>query len=206
MIKYLIIFSLISSQIYSYAENNLNEYTHKIDRIEKDLNILQKQFYKNNKGKNLSVESIDTGATNLEIRISNIEEQIRSLIGNQEKLEHLINQQDENLKKFQEDIEFRINEIEDNASKQIAKETKEATEIKEDKKQKEPSKKIILEPVDPKLQNDNSLGKIKQGAVEKITQELDQKKSAAKQEFDLAFNLIKANKFTEAEDSFKKNC
>ena len=85
----------------------------RMDRIEHDLQIMQRQLAR---GESAPAATGDAGAAisnpaQLEVRLSGIEEQMRSLRGKMEENENGVRKMNEALDKFQKDTEFRFNEL-----------------------------------------------------------------------------------------------
>ncbi|MFN7038012.1 MAG: tol-pal system protein YbgF [Alphaproteobacteria bacterium] len=213
-ILFISVFILLVQKAYcfdGYNDQESDMSADRLDRIEKDLNILQKRFYQNsnksssNKKNNSAGSDVSDLGPNIEIRLSNIEEQIRSLIGNLEQVEHSVEENKNKLEKLSEDIEFRLRELEQkNSSLDVKKEEK--SENKKDKtlEVELKEKKDITE---SKSTGEGSLGTIKVTDEEKILKEINKKsskKEVSQAEFDQAFALIRTNKFNEAEEAFKK--
>lgn len=128
----------------SFAENYPNSNLRAVDRlerVERDLNALQKQFYRGT-GKAQSPTSY-SGGGDTEAMIGKIEEQMRELNGKLEQLEFANTKLLEKFEKQAADYEFRFKELE---NKQVIKEpeTKPVVELKEPAKT-EPKADIIKE-------------------------------------------------------------
>lgn len=92
----------------------------RIDRLDRDLNLLQRQVYRGQPA--ATGAGVEPGASpslaglpaldNIEIRLSTAEQQIRDLTGTTEELGHRIAVLKERLEKLSSDIDFRLTELE----------------------------------------------------------------------------------------------
>lgn len=85
----------------------------RLENIERNLNSMQKQFYKSG-GKITGSDSYDDSGSSpkTEVRIDALEEQIRGLTGRIEENQYVINNALQEIKKISTDIDYRLNEIE----------------------------------------------------------------------------------------------
>jgi tol-pal system protein YbgF len=87
--------------------------TERLDRIERDMQSLQRQLYRGGDGR--SAAPADTGGTaaaNLQIRFTALEEELRQLRGQVEESRYQNEQSARQLQLLQEDMEYRLNQIE----------------------------------------------------------------------------------------------
>jgi tol-pal system protein YbgF len=86
----------------------------RLDRLERDINLLQRQVYRGGSG-NAPVPMAPPGdansALNFEMRMGRIEDQMRTMTGQIEETSYKIEQLRQNLEKLQSDIEFRFSQI-----------------------------------------------------------------------------------------------
>ena len=87
----------------------------RLDRLERDINLLQRQVYRGGTG-SAPVPSAPPGdantALNFEMRVGRIEDQMRTMTGQIEETSYKIEQLRQNLEKLQSDIEFRFSQLE----------------------------------------------------------------------------------------------
>jgi tol-pal system protein YbgF len=85
----------------------------RLDRMERDVNLLQRQVYRGGSG-GAPVPAAPAGdansALNFEMRMGRIEDQMRTLTGQIEENSYKIEQLRQNLEKLQNDIEFRFSQ------------------------------------------------------------------------------------------------
>jgi tol-pal system protein YbgF len=88
----------------------------RLGNIERNLNSMQKQFYKSG-GKITGSGSYDDSGSSpkTEVRIDALEEQIRGLVGRIEENQYVINNALQEIKKLSADVDYRLNEIEQRA-------------------------------------------------------------------------------------------
>jgi tol-pal system protein YbgF len=98
-------------------EQNLRPLLDRLDRVERDLNQVQRQVYRNEVGGGgapVVPGSAESGsaALNLEIRVGQLEEQMRKLTGQLEEIQYGIGQVTAKLDKTQADNEIRFQQLE----------------------------------------------------------------------------------------------
>jgi TolA-binding protein len=86
----------------------------RIDRLERDINLLQRQVYRGGAG-SAPVPIAQPGdantALNFEMRMGRIEDQMRTMTGQIEETSYKIEQLRQNLEKLQSDIEVRFSQM-----------------------------------------------------------------------------------------------
>ena len=86
----------------------------RLDRLERDINLLQRQVYRGGTG-SAPVPSAPPGdagaALNIEMRVGRIEDQMRTMTGQIEETSYKIEQLRQNLEKLQSDIEVRFSQL-----------------------------------------------------------------------------------------------
>jgi tol-pal system protein YbgF len=92
--------------------------TDRLDRLERDLNTLQSQFYRGQGGKPASANGGDSGVAGgayamLDDRLNRLEDQMRDLTGQIEKTQYLVNQLAAKLERGQSDTDFRLKQLEE---------------------------------------------------------------------------------------------
>ena len=166
-----------------YSGQNLNK---RIERVEKDLRILNKEVYKN--GVSPLSSNAQTGMTkaqqaDMEIRVSSMEENLRKIKGEVETINYNHEQLVNTVKKLQEDIDFRFENIDTKvAIEEVASKPK--VDLSAFKKQAKETTDRVIEPIALIKDADSNF--------------------APEKQYKAAFNLLKEKKFDEAEKSFTK--
>jgi len=86
----------------------------RLDRIERDVNLLQRQVYRGGTGSApvpMAPPGDANSALNFEMRMGRIEDQMRTMTGQIEETSYKIEQLRQNLEKLQSDVEFRFSQI-----------------------------------------------------------------------------------------------
>lgn len=96
---------LITVSAYSLPALAQTDPQERVDRLEHDLQLLQKQVAN---GAPVDSGAPITNTNQLEVRLSGIEDQMRELRGLVEQTQNQVRQVTENLNKFQQDTEFRF--------------------------------------------------------------------------------------------------
>lgn len=177
--KFLILISVIVSNIVFAQDYSSNRFNDRLDRLERDLAIMQKQFYNGQEGQlgkaydnpQLSKEN----AGDFETRISSLEEQIRYLSGSVEEAKHSEEKFQAMIDNLKKDIDFRLEEI--NSKMEIALEKN----------------------IDKTTTNSSTASELKNPNHD--TKQAD--KNSAKKEYDHIFTLIKSGNNSEAEKLLK---
>ena len=114
--RFLIVALLTTVAFPAFAEDNA-ALADKIERLERDVNFMQKQVYRN-KGGDADVISTGGGAVggSAEVRLSQMSEELRQIRGQLEQLQYANRQNAADLKKLQEDVEFRLKAVEEKQS------------------------------------------------------------------------------------------
>lgn len=84
----------------------------RVDRLERDLQVLQRQAYQSQSGGGGIGDMSAEGAASLYSKVSQIEEQMRDLTGQIEQLNYKIEQTQQRLDRMQSDVDFRFQSIE----------------------------------------------------------------------------------------------
>ena len=105
----------------SYNSNQLEQQrlTDRLNNIEKNLNTLQKQFYRKGNAP-ASFEDYDDSSPNSQVRMDEIEEQMRNLTGQIEQNQFTINNALRQIKQLSQDIDFRLSEMEKNKTNNLS--------------------------------------------------------------------------------------
>ena len=86
----------------------------RLDRLERDINLLQRQVYRGGTGSApvpAAPPGDASGALNFEMRVGRIEDQMRTMTGQIEETSYKIEQLRQNLEKLQSDLEVRFNQL-----------------------------------------------------------------------------------------------
>jgi len=104
------------------GDRDLQPLYDRLERIERDVNMLQRQVYRGGGTPVPSGRGPEPGgnALNLEIRVGRIEDQMRALTGQIEETTYKIDQLSQRLEKLQSDLEFRLSQIEQGGAVQGA--------------------------------------------------------------------------------------
>ncbi|MBN8828518.1 MAG: tol-pal system protein YbgF [Sphingobacteriia bacterium] len=99
---------------HALAEDNIqSRLADRMERLERDLNILQKQFYRTGgSSKKSNASGLNTDAADLESRVMMIEEQMRDLNGKVEEVQFYNKQLSDRVDILNKDIDFRFEQIE----------------------------------------------------------------------------------------------
>ncbi len=117
---YLVILGLSSAWLASGTavaeDRDLRPMLDRLDRLERDLNQVQRQIYRRDASGAATTPSVGTkgeaGALDLQIRIDQLESQIRTLTGQVEELQYSISKVATRLDKSQADLEIRFQQLE----------------------------------------------------------------------------------------------
>jgi len=103
-------------------DRDLQPLLDRLERIERDVNMLQRQVYRSGGAPVTGSANIQPGnnALNLEIRVGRIEDQMRGLTGQIEETNHKIDQLTHRLEQLQSDLEFRLTQLEQGGGGQPA--------------------------------------------------------------------------------------
>ena len=108
--------ALASVPVAGHAQGGVED---RVERMERDLMILQRQFYRQGGGTSGSSSSSDSasadagpGAAGLSVRISQLEQQMRELTGLVEKTQFQNQQLSEKMDKMSADTDYRLKALE----------------------------------------------------------------------------------------------
>lgn len=99
----------------AFAQEDNGALMGKIDRLERDITYLQKQVYRNKGGDTADYSTGDAPANGggLEVRLSQITEELRQLRGSVEQTQFANRQTATDMKKLSEDVEYRLHALEE---------------------------------------------------------------------------------------------
>jgi TolA-binding protein len=103
----------------AHAQEDTSALSERLDRLERDVNFVQKQVYRSNGGET----GASGGAGNngqLQVRFSQIDEELRQIRGLIEQTQFQNKQTATELKKFSEDVDYRLRSIEQKQAQQDA--------------------------------------------------------------------------------------
>ncbi len=222
MFRYRIIFSLLVIFCHSAAfamteeELSLQRVQDRVNSLEKNLSTMQQEFYRSS-GKGKKQQVADTSEF-----VGMDEEKIRSFNGKIEELDHKINTLAAKLDKIIADIDFRISAIEKKVNEANNKANEEKTE--EAKKQEDSSNSDEKGDNQQDKQNQEKSADSKELVTENKVQEnkpsetkvvenkeqksndskTDNKKNSSADQYERALELLRANKYAEAEKVLKE--
>lgn len=105
----LVSFTLLSGT--AYAQNDAASLSDRLDRLERDVNFVQKQVYRNGAGGDGNSAPI-TNNGQVQVRFSQIDEEIRQIRGLIEQSQFQNKQNADALKKLSDDVDYRLKAIE----------------------------------------------------------------------------------------------
>lgn len=102
----------------AFAQDDNAALADRLDRLERDLSFVQKQVYRNggDAGSSGGSAASGTGAGNLQMRISQIDEEIRQIRGLIEQTQFQNKQTATDLKKLSDDVDYRLRALEQKAA------------------------------------------------------------------------------------------
>lgn len=93
--------------------NDIRPLLDRLDRLERDMNLLQRQVYRGSGGGQAAPSPADIpGAVNYEVRISQLEDQLRTITGQIEELHYNLDQMKRRLDTLTNDIDQRLAALE----------------------------------------------------------------------------------------------
>lgn len=188
--------------------------TDRMDRIERDLTQVQGQVYRGESSPAAGPRISGANSGSLEIRLSELEEQMRNLTGAVEKATFTATKVNERLDKMSADLDFRFNELEKKAgAAPLASPTADAEPAAKATKESKAAAKSESTPDSADSKKPKSLGTVSAKTLENAEKtdaapkEQDEAKSgdnSAQDQYDYAFSLLRQSKFDEAEIALKK--
>ncbi|MEK6747551.1 MAG: tol-pal system protein YbgF [Pseudomonadota bacterium] len=172
----------------------------RIEKLERDLMLLQRQLSRSSSGSAGSAPS-GGGGVDLEVRLSGMEEQMRTLLGKAEENEFKVRKLSESLDKLQRDTDFRFGEL-GNASGASAQDN---SQLQAPAQRKVPDENLKAE-LD---RNGRSLGKVVDTAGKPAQNPQEDEESATEEEFatsrdhyNYAFRLLNQTQYDKAAETF----
>jgi TolA-binding protein len=117
----LLVSSALSGAAFAQTDSQAIQ---RMERLENDLQVIQRQLARGGTITTGSSGEPIANTSQLEVRLGNIEDEIRHLRGKTEEAEFQVRKLSENMEKMQRDMELRLNEL-DAATKEAAKSPKE---------------------------------------------------------------------------------
>jgi tol-pal system protein YbgF len=105
---------LLAGGALAQQSDDLRPLLDRLDRLERDMNLLQRQVYRGNAAGGAPTAPIPDGqnAVNYEVRISQLEDQVRTITGQIEELNYNIDQMKHRLETLASDIDQRLGALE----------------------------------------------------------------------------------------------
>ena len=123
---FLLVATMLLSSAYShhaYAQNNNRALMERLDYIEKNMGLIQRQISKESVGRNFNKPSVDADSApimtgnidgDLLQQMTSLQEELRYLRGDVEKNGFEIGRLKEHMKRMQADVDFRLKSLEPN--------------------------------------------------------------------------------------------
>jgi tol-pal system protein YbgF len=160
----------------------------KIDKLEKNLDKLEKYIYNSNSSNGSSSNSV---SANVLVQIDELHENIKELRGSFENLEHKLDELSQKFANFAADVEYRFSETKKKLNQQD-----------QDNK--------ILSSIDKQLDEDvfsnklNDQSALKKDGTPFSRNATDQQSISPEEQYQKAYSLIKEKKYTAARESLKQ--
>ena len=107
-----LIAALACAHAYAQSDQDLRPMMDRLDRLERDVNLLQRQLYRGAGGSAPQGAAGGGSAIDSEVRLGRLEEQVRGLTGQIEDLNYKMQQLGQRLDRLQTDIDFRLQQLE----------------------------------------------------------------------------------------------
>lgn len=107
----------LGSAVRAQQSQDLRPLMDRLDRLERDMNLLQRQVYRGSSSGGGPVPvtppgDAGAGALNFEVRLSQLEDQVRTLNGRIEETTYKVDQLSQRLDKLTSDMDFRLSQLE----------------------------------------------------------------------------------------------
>jgi len=202
----LLVFPFYSDAQQTYSNMDVQRLSDKIDSMEKDLNMLQKETYKNTRKKNKG----STDAANAEADYGEMDEQMRSIGGRIEESQHKIDELSLKLNKEIEDINYRLNKLENNQNNPTAQPQTNNTQSPSNKQSKiNQPQENSANGISGSDDTTDVSGILQDADVVKNSNKIDNNDNSknkgvdAQAQYSNAFALLRDAKYEEAESAFK---
>ena len=109
--------ALVAGYAHAQTDDELRPVMDRLDRLERDVNLLQRQVYRGGGGTGTPAQQAGTVAgsgnsIDVEVRLGRLEEQVRGLTGQIEDTTYKIQQINQRLDRLQTDFDFRLQQLE----------------------------------------------------------------------------------------------
>lgn len=179
----------------------------RIEKLERDLMLLQRQVSRAPAGSGAPAAAGSEGGNDLEVRLSGLEEQMRTLLGKTEENDFKVRKLTEDMDKLQRDTDFRFNELTHNQVPAAAQDSTLTTP------QASAQRKIPDENVKAELdKNGRSLGKIVDTASKSANAqglqdegddgETEKDFTSSRDHYNYAFRLLNQTQYDKAAEAF----
>lgn len=105
-------FTLIVAAGVAHAQEDTSGLVERLDRLERDVNFVQKQVYRGGAGGDASSGGAPINAGQAQVRFSQFDEEIRQIRGLIEQVQFQNRQTADQLKKMSDDVDYRLRAIE----------------------------------------------------------------------------------------------
>lgn len=106
--------TVLAGTAYAQEDNSNAALSERMDRLERDVNFVQKQVYRNNGGSASDANGapVPVNAGQVQVRFSQIDEEIRQIRGLIEQTQYQNKQTADELKKLSDDVDYRLRALE----------------------------------------------------------------------------------------------
>ncbi|MES2984624.1 MAG: tol-pal system protein YbgF [Pseudomonadota bacterium] len=101
--------ALVIAAPTAYAQEDTSALVDRLNRLERDVNFVQKQVYRGDSG---GSDALPANAGQLQVRLSQVDEEIRQLHGQLEQAQFQNKQNADQIKKLSDDVDYRLRAIE----------------------------------------------------------------------------------------------
>ncbi len=110
--------TLFAGMAQAQEDNTNSALGERLDRLERDVNFVQKQVYRNGGGSatDASGNAVPANAGQLQVRFTQIDEEMRQIRGLVEQAQFQNKQTADSLKKFSDDVDYRLHALEQKQS------------------------------------------------------------------------------------------
>jgi tol-pal system protein YbgF len=104
--------ALVLGPATARAQNDTRALVERLDRMERDMNLLQRQVYRGSSGGAPVAPSDPSQELNFQLRMDQIETQMRTITGQQEEINYQLDQLKRRLDKLVSDVDLRLTALE----------------------------------------------------------------------------------------------
>ncbi|MGB1539427.1 MAG: tol-pal system protein YbgF [Rickettsiales bacterium] len=179
-------FMLSCACLLAFATPALAQDAHRLDRLERDLQMLQKEVYRNGVPEGVGIPASDDAAlARAQVMVSQIEERLRNLEGRLEKLEFENRRLREQLDVFQQDVQTQLQNAPAPSQPKTAEKTAQTEETP------------AVKPTPPKEVKDTTQ------PLRLPSQQKEGEFSTSRDHYNHAFRLLQQTKYDEASKAFE---